>query len=114
MTTSSKCNPNPLTLTQQRNPGLTKADSHLSLVSIDGVSSDTNSVGGPSSVNGDWQPADDSNPRRGTVLQLDIQRSIGRTCRKSRYDISQSTAHNQQKKEKKRLPVLEFYSFTSI
>lgn len=49
---------------------------NLLLVSVDGVASDADPIGDPSSVDGDGQPADLNNPWRRALLQLHIQRSI--------------------------------------
>lgn len=57
----------------------------LSPISIYSVPSDADSVGGPSSIYSDWQPTDEGNPWRRTMLQLYIERSIRGTCRDLKY-----------------------------
>lgn len=69
----------------------------LSLVSVYGISSDTDSIGCPSSIYSDRQPADEGNPRGGAVLQLDIQRSIGGTCREQKHHTTASGKHQIEK-----------------
>lgn len=59
------------------------ASSCLFLVSVDGVASDTDAVGGPGGIDGDRQPADQGDSWGRTVLQLDVQGRIRRTCRPS-------------------------------
>lgn len=55
----------------------------LFLVSVDGVASDADAVGGPGGIDGDRQPADKGDSWGRTVLQLDVQGRIRRTCRPS-------------------------------
>lgn len=54
-------------------------------ISIYSVSGDADSIGGPSSIYSDWQPADEGNSWRRTALQLYIERSIRGTCRNLEY-----------------------------